>query len=505
MSAPKQTTRSKRPAAKSALTSKALHKTMGRAMAANSSTQTLVFETQARTEHPDQDINATFERARYYAKESSFLTRFLPLKRAVLNYGLKIKPAPNKGKKPTPQEVEKLNAWLDEPTNLTFEDYTDPSTREVIGIEVNAANREMIAKFVQDIWNEFILLDNAIALWLDGQPYAAVLPPEKCTYADKLGVPVLKYTHGLSQQEIALLPSDQQERFRLSVVTINPKFGEHFKVLKRARIGDGFSWPALYSIFRLLGEVESKEVGMNAMGFAMRKVTRHHKLGHEIKSGDRAGKPTHFWNQQRSDAVKKLFVNVVGLDDFTSNFDHDIQFPWPDMEYFDETCWKGSCMRLNDWGGPLAAMLAAKGVMPYLAPALKAQCLDDRRVVGEFLNQVINAAYAPPMPVAVAWSNLIFNDARLQSELLKFAALQGWTSVQTGQEEVGLNSEEEEDRKLVEAQDADARRKYGPMFDPAHGVFPALGESSKPPAPAGAKGAAPGAGNGHPTGTPNAQ
>jgi hypothetical protein len=476
--------------------------TIARAMAANSSTQTLVYETQASTEHP-ADLNSVFTRARYYARESSFLTRFLPLKRSVLNYGFKLKPAPNKGKKPTPQDTEKLNAWLDEPTSVAFEDYTDPSTRETIGVEVNATNREMVAKFAEDIWNEFILLDNAVALWLDGQQFAAVLPPEKCEFTDVLGVPILKYTHGLSQQQIALLPSDQQQRFLgKSVITIDPKQGEHFKVLKRARMGDGFGWPAVYSIFRLLGEVESKEIGMNAMGYCFRKVTRHHKLGHEIKSGDRAGKPTHFWNQQRSDATKKLWVNVVGVDDFTSNFDHTVEFPWPNMEYFDETCWKGSNLRLNDWAGPLAQMLAAKGVMPYLAPALKAQCLEDRRIVGGFLNIVVNLAYAPPMPVMVGWSNLIFNDARLQSELLKFAALQGWASAQTGQEETGLNPEEEEERKLVEAQDKDAKAKYTPIWDPAHGISPALGESS---AAGGAKGAAPGAGNGHPAGTPNAQ
>ena len=475
----------------------------GQAMAANSSTQTLVFETQARTEHPS-DLNTTFERARYYAKESSFLNRFLPLKRAVLNYGMKIKPAPAKGKKPTPQEVEKLNAWLDEPSSVTFEDYTDPATREVIGIEVNATNREMIAKFVNDIWNEFILLDNAVALWLDGQQYAAILPPEKCEFTDTLGVPILRYTHGLSQQEIALLPPEQQERFRKSVVIINPREGEHFKVLKRARAGDGFSWPNIYSIFRLLGEVESKEVGMNAMGYCFRKVTRHHKLGHEIKSGDRAGKPIHFWNQQRSDAVKKLWVNVIGVDDFTSNFDHTVEFPWPNLEYFDELCWKGSNLRLNDWGGPLAAMLVAKGVMPYLAPALKAECLDDRRLVGEFLSQCVNLAYLPPVPITVGWSNLIFNDSRLQSELLKFAALQGWTSVRTGQEESGLNPEEEEERKLVESQDPEAKAKYGPLYDAPHGIFPGLGESTLTPAASESTGADPGSKTGKPAGTQDA-
>lgn len=477
------------------------------AVSANTSTVTVNFETQQRTEHPTYTQQATvFDRARYYSRESTFLRMFLPLKQSVLNYGLRLKAAPVKGKKPDQGAVDKLNLWLDEPTGITIDPVDVKGSDQPVGVELNQTNRELINNFINEVWSEFILLDNAVSFWMDDMQRAATIDPAKCEYSDVLGIPILKYTHGLSAEQILLLPPDQQEAFSKSVLIVNPEQGQHFKVLKRARIGDGFGTPGIFAAFRLLGEVESKDVGMNTMAFALRNVRRLHKLGHEIKGGERAGRNTHFMSPQRATAIQRLWREVVGFDDTCVNFDHEIEYPWPDMKYFDETAWKGSNMRLNQWAGPLGQMLVARGIMPYLSNHLKAQCLEDRQVFALYIETVINLAFSPPTPIKLAWSNMIFNEARLAAEMLKFAQQQGWLSATTGKEESGTDPELEEERKLIEADDPDAKKKFLPIFDAAHGSVPALGETAgamakSAQAAQAARGAASGAQSGKPAGT----
>lgn len=472
-------------------------------------TNTLKFEVQQQFEKPpvtatSMPLNTIVLRCRLLAKESDFLARYLPLKRAVYNYGFALTPAPVKGKKPTTEDEEKLQTWLDEEATFTLEKVKDTQTNEEIEPEILATNEEMVNKFAEDSWDEWNLLDNCTAMWLEDQGFANIIPVEKCEYTDTLGVPLLRFTHGLPSEDIAKLPTDQQERFRNnSSVMLNVKFKEHFKVLKRARLGDGYGLPRLYPIFRLMGEVESKQVGMNAMAFMMRNVTRYHRLGHEIKNGDRAGKPTHFWKKEVHDSTMKAWKDSVGILERTGNFDHFIEFPWPDLKVFDELAFKGSDKRLMDWGGPIMMMLAAKGVMPYLTPLLRAMATDDRDKMGTFLAMVINKAFSPPVPVKVKWSNTIFNESRLAAELLKFASQQGWISATTGKEEAGFDSALEEDRKVQEVDDADAEKKFKPLWDASHGIAPALGESLQPVAPGG-KGAKPGSKSGNKPGTQHA-
>jgi hypothetical protein len=468
--------------------------------------QTLKYETYSVIEKPlitatSHPLSTIVLRCRLLAKDSDFLNRFIPLKRAVYNYGFGVKPAETKGKKASTDDKEKLESWLDEPVTFTFNDIVDPTTNETFTPELLATNREMIAKFTDDCWDEWLLLDNVTAMWLDNQGYANTIPIERCQYTDVVGVPVLHFQHGLGPLDIIKLPPDQQERFkRFPQILINAKFGEHFKVLKRAAFGQGYGLPRLYSIFRLLGEIESKQIGMSQMAFMMREVTRFHKLGHEVKNGDRAGKPLHFWKKERSDAVVKTWKDSVGTHDRTANFDHVIEFPWPDLKVFDELAWKGSDARLMQWAGPLAAMMVARGVMPYLSPLLRAQATEDRLKMAEFLGMVINTAFEPPLPIKVKWSNTIFNESRLAAELVKFGAQQGWISATTGKDETGFDPVAEEDLKMQEAADPDAKTKFKPLWDAQHGIAPALGESIRPAGEAG-KGAKPGSRPGAPPGT----
>lgn len=477
---------------------------MQRADHSSDQLSTISYVTQVATEQPAAMAQCISE-ARRHAKESEYLSMFLPLKRSVLNFGCSLSPGvdPQTGKSPTSDSIDKLHQWLDSVSTVKFEPYIDPQTRIQIQPEQTQTNREMLNNLINYAWDEFILLDNTVAIWNDEQPNATITPMEKCNYQDTLGIPILKWTHGLSYQQIAMLPQDQQVRYKMPQILFDSALGDHFKVLKRAKVGDGFGWPRIYAIFRLMGEIESKEKGMHLMAFGMRRVTRWHKIGHAITNGDRSGKPYWFWKKERDLAIHRDWDDKEGFSDWTSNFDHTIEYPWPNMDYFDDTAFKGSNMRLRKWSGPLGEMLVATQAMPYLTPLLKSQCMDDRDSFATFITPVINMAYKPPVPISIGWSNLIFNEARLQAELLKFGLQQGVASVTTFAEEIGLNPEVEKSNKLEEANNPDAAKVYKPLWDSSHGNAPALGETNKPAAaaPGAAKGQGVGTVPGNPPGT----
>ncbi len=437
-------------------------------------------------------------RCRYYALNSSFLQMFLPLKTSVYNYDFKLVAASGLA-----GDDETLKAWLEKESSPIADSLNDLATGEDIELESNKTNWELALKFANESWTEWNTLDNAIGFWLDGRNLALTLPPERCLYSDVMGLETMKYIHGLHQNQILQLPLTQQERFKNHpAVFLNPRFGEHFKLLKRAATGDGFSTPGMLSVLKTLGEEESKEIGFHQLAWTLRNVTRHHKLGHEIKSGDRAGRPDHFWDVGWDKDVQGAFRDVVGLNDYTSRFDHTIDFPWPDLKRFDATAWEGSDFKLRRWCGPLGLMLVAKGVTTHLTQLLRAHALSERRLMGPFLSMVFNKAFHAPVTVKVEWGETIFSEDRLRAEMLKFGALQGWVSPQTGTREIGLNSQREQKLKMVAASDENVQEKFMPIYDPSHGSSPAIDGPADPNAKAKA-GADAGSKAGTPAGKPH--
>jgi hypothetical protein len=458
-------------------------------MAAGEGTGTRIvqYNTQKAQEKPAHtSIIPVFERCRYWARESSFLRIYYPLRRSVFNFGFRLKAAPT-GKKKRADAGTKLREWLAEESAAVVESYVDPQTQETITVESQVTNWERICKFVDDVWWDWFLHDNVVVMWTDNREWAWTLDLLRCEYTDTLGLERISYTHGLGQRETALLSPEDQERFKKARIILNVANGERFKVLKRSAMGDGFGVPGLYSLFRVLGEVESKEENQHALAWAARSVKRYHKLGHDIKGGPKAGMSDHFWKKEKSDAVLKQHVNKVGFEEITVNFDYDQRFFLPDPKLFDEMIWRGSDRRILQWAGPIGTMMTASGVKPYLTQLLKAEALDERERMARFLEPVIVKAFEPPVEVKLCWSNLIFNDARLHAELMKWSQGAGLASVRTSRQEVGLLHDDENEQKLEEAQDAEARKKYAPMFDSSHGTMPAI----ETPAAAKAKGQEP--------------
>lgn len=455
------------------------------------------FVTEMQTKKPDyEDLTSVFEQCDYWSRESDFLKVLLPLKSSIFNYEFRLRCKEE-------ADQERLVEWLAEICPPMIEEYKDPSSGETIKLESNATNAERIFKFVQDCWFSYLLYDNLTIAWFDDGKFPLTLDLTRCEYRDVFGAEILSYQHGVSQQDAEMFEDKMAESLKESQIVFDVNAGQHFKVLKRSVMGTGYGVPSLFSLFVSLAQREFLQYGLSTMAYATQLVTRHHKLGHEIKQGDRAGQPNHFWNKRRSDAVLKKFVKVKGFQDYTSNFDETIDYPWPDLKIFDETAMKGSNETLNRWGGPIAQMMRESGTgNPFLTGMIRAEAKAERERMRLFLGPVLHKAFKLPVEqVEIVWGSGIFSDSRIRAEMMKFGAQVGWTSVRSGREECGLDDADERAQKRKEADDPDARKTSGPMFDTSHGIFPGLGDRIDAEAKAAAKGKEAGAKVGRPPGS----
>lgn len=469
---------------------------------------TINYTTHIQQAKPDfTSLPSVYEQCRYFARESSFLKVFLPLKRSVCNHGMRLV-AIEDGKQ------EQLDEWLLQDSAPLVDKFVDPQTQETVQVESTTSNAESVGKWIEDAWTNFLLLDADIATWQDGVDGAVSLGLERVQYTDTMGLEIVRYTHGLSRVQLEQLSKEMQKVFATPTIIINPKNKIHFKVLKRSGRGEGLPVPALFSVFRLLDEIESKQFGMNALSFALRQVKRVHRIGYEIKSGQNTGKAiSHtLFNTKRSNLLQAHWKDKQGFEDYACNWDEKTEFPWPDSKYFDTIMWKSTDQRLYEWAGPIAQMMVSKGVMPYLSNLIKATVGADRARFGAYAASVVNRGFSPPVPTRLDFSDAIFSESRLAAEMVKFGVQNGLLSWDSGTAACGYSPEVEQTRKLAEAQDPDALEKFAPMYASAQGSTPALGETSGRLAAASAgaagaspkaKGKAPGAKDGRQPGTPN--
>lgn len=435
-------------------------------------------------------------RIQFYLGRSSFLRAYMGLKLATWHSGFRIL-AEN------PAEQQQLDDWMRVDVKPVFAELflEDMGTSEKIQVEANQSNGERMYKFCRDAFQKFLEYDTVVGLWLDDRDYCILRPLEYFLYSDIMGIETMKYMHGLSQPQIETLPAEQQQRYiSHPLVFINPKYGEHWKLAKRTPVGEGFGIPWIMTAFMILGEEESKEIGLHGMSWFNRTVARVHKLGHQIESGPLAGRPQYEWNKDKSDAMLNTWKDVTGVFDVTENYDVVREFPWPDVDKFDCKMWESSRARLNALFGPLASLLASKGneVNPHLGELIKAEAHFDRHEhMDPFFTYILEKAYKPPVKVKLYWSDDVFSTTQLLQELRKFMTLQGVVSPQTMQEWGGLIPELEAVRKLKAVKDKDAQEKFMPIYDSAHGTSPALDGATPPKDPN-----AVGAGAGTKPGTP---
>jgi hypothetical protein len=268
-----------------------------------------ILESYARadTSSDPRDKREALVLARDWHKKNLFVQAGLGLKVGFANYGLRLKPIDKVGK----QSRQQLNAWW-------------------------LKNKRAIRKFIRETWEDWHILDNAVAFWRKQGviiPRIITLKPEDCVYSDAMGIEKLKVRLGWSKEELTSTgqnsAKDEWRRYASREIELSEDKGEFFRVLKRDRDGWGFAWPRIHAVFRTLNQQESMEVADNLWAFVSRAVIRQFKVGHEIRNGPRAGQGIWFWNTKRGDAIKKFFEGRVGILDFDGNFDIDIHYAWP--------------------------------------------------------------------------------------------------------------------------------------------------------------------------------
>jgi hypothetical protein len=400
--------------------------------------------------NPQRDFPAAIKKARIYQRQW-FISAILKLRLAYFNYGFRLEPIDKKADK------EDFKAWWEE-------------------------QREAATQYAREVWMEWLPLDNAVSFWQpdSGLGRPILLHLDQCRYTDFFGTQQLFYRHGLGTEQIKALniSEDLKAKFRGNPeVEIPP---DQFKVLKRSKLGSGFAWPGLMDVAKALAQSESMEVGDNILAYVGRKVWELHKMGHEIKAGPHAGYNTHFWKRERALAFERAVKGKLGHIMMTVNFDHAVEFPYPDQTHFKGEKYQAVIDRLVWWANPFGHMILARTLTPYLMDLLRTLAEGEREMVGPYLQHCINASFDVPEDfggLRVVWSKRIFRDARMATDLLKVAFSAGAASQSTMQEEIGLDPVEERARKEEEARLP--KDQTMPLYDPNHG--PPEGANGRPP------------------------
>lgn len=334
-------------------------------------------------------------------------------------------------------------------------------------------NRRRCQRYARDAWVEWLKVDNIIVLWRKGKTIInpIVLRPEDVDFKDDFGIEQITIIHGLTSEAIDAmkgLTKAEKDRLKLSsklkLTHGDPLF--EFEVLKRESVGQGLASPGVVTVFHAAAQTESMEVRDETLAGSSRCVIEHHKIGHEIRSGNHAGSRAHFMKAEDAKNVEKALKGKIGFVRMATNFDHDVNYPGPDPKQYDAKKYEGPQKRFAWWAMPLAQMILERALNPYLMDALKQQAEGEREWMEPHLVKVFTAMGAPAA-IKITWSNRCFKDGRLAADLLKYGLQWGPLSQQTFMEEAGYDPETERERKTVEA--SLPKEKTNPLVDANHG------------------------------------
>lgn len=382
-----------------------------------------------------------FVKARHWFKHQWFVRGVLLLKYAFFHYGFRL--VAEDGSQP-----DKLKKW-----------------------ELN--NRRMYRRYAREAWQEWLVQENVVALWMNNGRPPVAYPLERCEYTDAFGGERLKIRHGLNTQQIDELDVPAKVKAVLKakseIVLTHHNGVFEFDVLKRERTGSGFGVPAVEPLFTVAAQLESLEVGDAQLAAAMRLVYEQHLMGYEIKTGIHAGSKANHWNKTRAQGFEKSIKGKTGHVKITTNFDHKINIGAgrPDPKQFEGTRYDAGIQRIAVWAMPLGQMLLGRSLNPFLMPMLKVQALAEREYVGEHLAEVFVNALGAPAGTKVAWSNRVFSDPRVAADLLKTGLQAGPLSQGTFIEEAGYEIQTERERK--EEEGALPKKQVEPIYDMHHG------------------------------------
>jgi hypothetical protein len=412
-----------------------------------------------------------FSQARRWYRLHGFIRNVISLKLGMHNHGLLgRRTLPVNPKKPKDGQYTEWHPGI-RPVNEKDRDKVN---------RWKAQNADEIGRVVLDVWMSFLVVRNAVALWMKNGRLI-IKPPEGCSFTDKFGVEKLSLLHNLSDKEIESMPglsAAQREKLKLSKkleITHDDKLF-FFRVLKEEPVGMGFGWPDLATVFHACSLNESLLVGDRQLADAMRSVYEQHKLGHEIKSGNNAGNPAHFMKENRAKAVEKQIKSKKGHIQMATNFDHEILIgagrPKPDQ--FDTRRYAQVAEQMADWGLPYGQMLSGV-INPFLMNLARSLATSDQHRMQPFLAALMQEALGAPAPVMMVWDHSCFWDSRMLLDVIKSGLQSGPVSGETFLRAGGFNPADERDAKERDA--ALPTELTLPIFDPNHGQQPGQGSA----------------------------
>ncbi len=393
---------------------------------------------------------AIFCEARLWGTRQFYVKEILKLRHSIYNFGFSISAASGKKK-----DQSEINDWRKE-------------------------NETVIADFNRDAWLEWLTMDNAVALWRKETARPLILSTERVTFNDKFGVEKLTITHGLDDKtidDLRLSPAEAAELKQNSTLELIKQGNNYvkksffFDVVKREKIGMGLAWPGMRAVFQPANGIELLQLGDRARADMLRTAYELHTAGHEIKSGNLAGRSTHFLKNPDAKAIQKDIKwdrkLLLRIQQIVANFDRKISYPTMDPAAFASSRYDAFTEQLVVWSMPLGQMIFAKGVNPFLMTLLKAQAVQEREYVGPFLKRVLTKSLKPPVEINVAFADTVFWDSRLMLDVLKTGLAMGPLSQGTWLTQTGFNKAAE--RLAKDDESKLPREQVTPLFDAAHG------------------------------------
>ncbi len=346
-------------------------------------------------------------------------------------------------------------------------------------------------RLVRDVWQEFLLADSVVILWQDGGIPAA-MNGEDVEYENKFGQE--KVTIRLGTQKVSKeLRKSLGEKLANAlerdgkVEVLNGKTGTlNCRVLTLAKDGAGLAWPSMKAAMMDLAIIELLKIGEWNGAFARRNLVRQAKKGHEIKSGNLAGQPLHFYKTAFGKQLFKFLSEKIGYSELVGNFDLEFEYVFLPADFFDPKIYEAVHRRLMIWAGG-AGLIAessdksderfARGL-----DMLRNESLASRSLVSGFLEEVFSKFPGWTAGNRVAFSNSVFFTGKQLLAYVSQAATNGHMSPQTAREWLGLN-EQVESRRMKESRDH--VENYTPPFEAKQGMQ--TPGSAAPPTTAGGR------------------
>lgn len=348
---------------------------------------------------------------------------------------------------------------------------------------------ELYLRITRDVFHEFLVCDNAAVFWTENPtdtdaeseatlPLPIVFNTEDIRFDNAFGIPVLKWrtprTRKLDEEMKLRVGARYAEAIESGKDLTLGEDGEQFRVLTLEKLGNGLAMPRLRAAFENLSVLSLLTKGDWNAAWTAKDVIRQFKKGHEITTGNLAGMPMHFLKPEERDLIKKGLEGKAGAYDVITNFDLEISYPQPKMDFFKPDKYEGTLDKLAHWAGPLGLLLHGRGQsLPAdeLLALLNAEADFYRETVGIFIEEILGSEdfdRDQKKEVRVCFGEVTASSLKNALAMVTAGGANGWMAPQTAQRLLRLDSAEQ--RKLMR-EAHEHREDFTPPFEAKQGLL----------------------------------